>query len=171
LRKLGGGHLIPGPDRARPGQHPDDEVQDERAQSRVVGDGRWQHVPDRQPADLRVADQQADGANEGLARCRGGHRSGYRPPHGIAAQSAQQPAAIADDTEHQRVLASQVASRRSDIEAEAGQEAGHRARRRTAIQSKRNHHKQDQIGGARSGPGQPVHHRQLEQQRHDHPGG
>jgi hypothetical protein len=57
----------------------------------------------------------------------------------------QQPARVADQAEHQRVLAGKMAARRGDVQRQAAPEPGQRTGQRAAGQGQRRHFDQHQI--------------------------
>ena len=136
------------PERSRPSSPPASRRRAGTGHDRVVGDGRWQHLPHRRPRHLRIAEHQPSSATRASPRPRRTpprHVRQYARVH----HAAQPPAPVSDQAERQRVLADQIAARRCEVHTEPGQEAGHRPGRRAAAQAQGDHHEQHQVGCAR----------------------
>ena len=77
--------------------------------------------------------------------------------------AADSPATVADQAEHQRVLANQVGGGRRHVKGETSTEAGQHAFDRAAGQGQGNHHDQHEVGSGRTRPGQVIEQGDLDQ--------
>ena len=151
---------------AGPAVEPDDRIEHERAQDHVIDQRRRKHVPHRGPGHLGITEQDAERGVQGRARGGGRRRDSHVQGGRRVAQPRQPSAAVADEAEHQRVLADRVARGRRDVEGQPGEEAGQHAREGAAGERERHHGEQHEIRAGLAGQGEPVDERELGEQRH-----
>src|SRR5580700_3987158 len=157
-----------------------DRVEHERAQQHVVDDGHGQHMPDRGPGHPRIAEHGAEQGGQCLpddGPGRGDHDLEQRRapllgyPFAVRHVGGQ-AARVADQAEHQGVLADEVAARRGDVKRQAGPEPDQHAGHRTARQAQRGHREQHYVGASPAREGDPVDDGELDDDRNadDHEG-